>query len=126
MIAHTNRGATVPKFATVDEYVAAQPAAVQELLATVRRIVAEEVPGVEESIRYDMPVFGVDGSYLVHVAAWKRHLGLYPVPVFEGGLEADVAPLRAAKDTVRLVYAVPFPDDVFRRVIRELVARTRG
>ena len=113
----------MPKFASVDEYVAAQPAEVQELLATVRRIVAHEVPGATESIRYDMPVFGVGDSYLVHVAAWKRHLGLYPVPVFDGALEADVAPLRAAKDTVRLVYAVPFPDDLFRRILRELLAR---
>ena len=111
------------KFASVDEYVAAQPAEVRELLATVRRIVADEVPGATESIRYDMPVFGVGDSYLVHVAAWKRHLGLYPVPVFDGALEADVAPLRAAKDTVRLMYALPFPDGLFRRIVRELLAR---
>jgi uncharacterized protein YdhG (YjbR/CyaY superfamily) len=116
----------MPKFATVDEYVAAQPAPVQELLATVRRIVAEEVPGVTESIRYDMPVFGSGDSYLVHVAAWKQHLGLYPVPVFDAALEAEIAPLRAAKDTVRLVYELPFPEDVFRRILRELLARKRG
>jgi uncharacterized protein YdhG (YjbR/CyaY superfamily) len=113
----------MPKFATVDEYVAAQPAEVQERLTTVRRIVADEVPGATESIRYDMPVFGVGDTYLVHVAAWKRHLGLYPMPVFDGVLEADVAPLRAAKDTVRLMYALPFPDELFRRIIRELAAR---
>ena len=113
----------MPKFASVDEYVAAQPAEVQELLATVRRIVADEVPGATESIRYDMPVFGAGDSYLVHVAAWKRHLGLYPVPVFDGALEADVAPLRAAKDTVRLMYTLPFPEELFRRVLRELLAR---
>jgi uncharacterized protein YdhG (YjbR/CyaY superfamily) len=113
----------MPTFANVDEYVAAQPVAVQDLLATVRRIVADEVPGATESIRYDMPVFGVGDAYLVHVAAWKRHLGLYPVPVFDGALEADVAPLRAAKDTVRLMYALPFPDELFRRVLRELLAR---
>ena len=114
----------MPKYATVDDYVAAQPVAVQHLLGTVRRIVAEEVPGATESIRYDMPVFDVDGTYLVHVAAWKQHLGLYPVPVFDGALEADVAPLRAAKDTVRLVYKMPFPEGVVRRILRELLART--
>lgn len=112
--------------ATVDDYVAAQGPQGQAMLATIRRLVAEEVPGVSESIRYDMPVFGVDGTYLVHAAAWKRHVGLYPIPVFDGALEADVAPLRAAKDTVRLEYRHAFPEQLFRRILRELAARRLG
>lgn len=111
------------KPATVDEYVAAQPAAVQERLTVMRRIVAEEVPDATETIRYHMPTFGDAGGYLLHVAAWKHHIGLYPVPVFEGELEAAVAPLRAATDTVKLLHSHPFPDDVFRRVIRTIASR---
>jgi uncharacterized protein YdhG (YjbR/CyaY superfamily) len=109
---------------TVDEYVAAQPHAVQGRLATIRRIVAEEVPGATETIRYHMPTFGDGERSLIHVAAWKRHIGLYPVPVFEGDLEAEVAPLRAAKDTVTLLHRHPFPDDLFRRVVRAIASGT--
>lgn len=106
---------------TVDAYVAAQPPAVQERLAQVRRILAEEVPGLTETIRYHMPTYGDGSRYLIHVAAWKQHIGLYPVPVFDGDLEADVAPLRAAKDTVRLQHRHPFPDELFRRIVRGIV-----
>lgn len=109
------------RYVDVDAYVAAQPAAVQERLTTIRRIVADEVPGATETIRYHMPTFGDVDGYLLHVAAWKQHIGLYPVPVFDGDLEAEVAPHRAAKDTVKLLYRHPFPEDLFRRIIRQIV-----
>lgn len=111
------------KHTTVEDYISGQPPAVQERLATMRRIVAEEVPGATETIRYHMPTFGDADGYLLHVAAWKQHIGLYPVPVFDGDLEAELAPLRSAKDTVKLLHRHPFPDDLFRRVVRTIASR---
>lgn len=111
------------RHADVDAYVDAQPPEVQERLTRLRRIVAEEVPGATETIRYHMPTFADGERYLIHAAAWKQHIGLYPVPVFDGELEADVAPLRTAKDTVQLRHRQPFPDDLVRRIVRAIAAR---
>lgn len=111
------------RYADVDAYIAAQPSDVQARLTTLRRIVAEEVPDATEAIRYHMPTFGDAHGYLLHVAAWKQHIGLYPVPVFDDDLEAEVAPLRAATDTVKLLHRKPFPDDLFRRLIRTIASR---
>ena len=109
--------------ATVEEYLAAQPDEVRARLEKLRRVVAELAPEVEERISYAMPVFTLDGLPLLHVGAWKRHIGLYPVPVFDPALEAAVAPLRSARDTVQLRHTAPFPRELVVRLVQALVDR---
>ena len=113
--------------ATVDEYVAAQPDVVRPALESVRSAILGAVPGAEDGIRYQMPVVSLDGAYVVHYSAWKHHIGLYPVPVLDGALEAELAPRRSGKDTVKFMYDEPMPLDLIGRLTRELVERrTRG
>ncbi len=106
---------------TVDAYAAALPEPSREVLDTIRRLIAERVPGVEESIRYQMPVFTTDGIYLVYVGAWKHHVGLYPIPVLSADLEVEIAPYRTKTDTVRFLYKQPVPYDLIGRLIDALV-----
>lgn len=68
-----------------------------------------------------MPATMADGRYVVHLAAWKHHNGLDPIPHFDGPLEDEIAPFRAAKDTVRLPYDKPIPYDLVERLVAELV-----
>ncbi|MEZ5342035.1 MAG: DUF1801 domain-containing protein [Acidimicrobiales bacterium] len=93
----------------------------REVLDTIRRLIAERVPGVEESIRYQMPVFAIGGNYLVYVGAWKHHVGLYPIPVLPADLEAEIAPYRTKTDTVRFLYNQPVPYHLIGRLIDALV-----
>ena len=106
----------------IDDYIAGFPAEVQQVLAEVRRVVNDAVPGGEEKIRYGMPAVMLGGRYAIHFAAWKKHLGLYPVPVLDDDLEAELAPYRAAKDSVNFVYSKPIPYDLISRVSRAIVA----
>lgn len=106
----------------VDDYIAALQAEVQPVLQRVRGIIHAATPGAEESIRYQMPTVCVDGHYLVYFAAWKNHIGLYPIPTMDVALEAEVAPYRAAKDTVRFPYRQPIPYDLIARLVAALVA----
>jgi uncharacterized protein YdhG (YjbR/CyaY superfamily) len=114
------------RFATVDEYVAALPEDVRPVLEQVRRVVRRVVPDVGETISYQMPTFTLDGLPLVHVAAWKRHLGLYPLPPLEPELAALVEPYRGAKDAMQLRYDRPIPYDLVARVVAVLVDRRPG
>ena len=111
----------MPAATTVDAYAAALPDEPREILNEIRRLIARRVPGVQESIRYQMPVFTIDGIYLVYVGAWKHHIGLYPIPTLPTHLEADIAPYRTKTDTVRFLYNQPFPYDLIERLIDELV-----
>src|SRR5215218_4135492 len=113
------------RFATVDEYVAALPEDVRPVMEEVRRVVRRVVPDATEAISYQMPTFLLDGRPLVHAAAWKKHLGLYPLPPMDEELAARVEPYRGAKDTMQLRYDRPVPYDLVERVVAALLERRR-
>lgn len=108
---------------TVDAYAAALTEHPRDVLDTIRRLIATRVPGVQESIRYQMPVFTFDGIYLVYVGAWKNHIGLYPIPQLPARLEADVEPYRTMTDTVRFLYKQPVPYELIERLIDALAGQ---
>ena len=111
---------------TVDGYVAALPDDVRDRMGELRRLVRSVVPGVEETISYAMPTFVLDGQPLVHVAAWKHHIGLYPLPPLGAALEREVAPWRGSKDTMKLPHGRPLPVDLVERVLAAQVAQREG
>jgi uncharacterized protein YdhG (YjbR/CyaY superfamily) len=106
----------------VDEYLAALPADARAVLAQVRAAVLRGMPGATETIRYGMPAAMLGSRYGLHFAAWKKHAALYPVPVFDGDLEAEVAPLRSGKDAVHLRYGRPVPVELVERVAAAVAA----
>jgi uncharacterized protein YdhG (YjbR/CyaY superfamily) len=112
--------------ATVEEYLTGLPDDVRARVEEIRRIVHEVVPDAGETISYAMPTFTVDGQPLVHVAAWKQHIGLYPLPPLDAALTAEVAPYRGTKDTMKLPHAQPLPRDLVARVVQALVQRRGG
>ena len=86
---------------TVDGYIAAlDDAEARRRLTEIRRAIHAAIPDVVESISYDMPTFTTGGRRL-HVAAWKHHIAIYPVPTGDDAFEQDIAPYRAARSTAR-------------------------
>jgi len=112
--------------ATVDDYLAALPADVRARLEEVRRVVHEVVPEAGETISYAMPTFTLDDEPLLHVAAWKQHIGVYPLPAVDPPLAAELAPYRGSKDTMKLPHAKPLPCELVAKVVGVLVERRRA
>jgi uncharacterized protein YdhG (YjbR/CyaY superfamily) len=109
------------KPATAEEYVAMFPTAVQDALKVLRETIYATIPGATEAIRYQMPAVMLNGHYVVHYAAWKHHIGMYPIPPLPPDLEAEVVPYRSTKDTMRLPHGTPIPTDLIQRVLIELM-----
>jgi uncharacterized protein YdhG (YjbR/CyaY superfamily) len=110
---------------TIDAYIAALPEHVRPLMEAVRRSIRAVVPDAGETISYAMPTFTLDGTPLVHVAAWKKHIGLYPLPAMDDDLARDVAPYRSTESTLRLPFdAVPYA--LIQRVVAVLAAGRTG
>lgn len=107
----------------VDDYIAGLDGDAQRVAIQFRGLIRGIAPGITESVRYQMPCFALDGQYLVYLGAWKKHIGLYPIPQLDGDLEIALDPYRAAKDTVRFQYKDPIPWDLVERLIAELVRR---
>ena len=108
---------------TVDDYIAALDGDARRIAVQLRDTIRRIAPGVTDTVRYKMPCFLVDGEYLVYFGSWKSHVGLYPIPRLNADLEAEVAPYRTAKDTVRFRYRESVPWDLVERLIADLVRR---
>jgi len=62
---------------SVDEYLARQPEDIRPELEQMRGILRRALPDAEERISWSMPTLW-QGHNLIHFAAAKRHIGLYP------------------------------------------------
>lgn len=105
----------------MSEYIQSFPPEVQPVLAELRRRIRHAAPAARESISYHMPSYSAGERVLVFFAGWKSHVALYAVPAFDGSLEAEVAPFRSAKDTLKFPLSAPLPGDVVDRVLARLV-----
>lgn len=114
----------MPRFATVDDYLASFPPDVRPMLDRVRAILTEVAPEAAEKIAYDMPAYSLDGRRFVHFAGWKKWIAIYPVYAGDPAYEEAIRPYRAAKDAVHFRYTEPLPEDVVRRIIAMLRDRT--
>ncbi len=110
----------------VDAYIAGltpeAAAAAQRLRATVHAV----APGTVETIRYGMPAFQAGGATFLYLGAWKRHIGFYPIYQGSEAFEAEVAPFRSGKDTVRFLLKDPLPDALIARIVETQRARVVG
>jgi len=97
----------------VDDYIAGFPTPTRAALEEFRAAVHRAAPGVTETISYRMPTFVLDGRPLVHVAAWKEHIALYPLPA--GDPEVDAHRTKAA--TGRFPLSQPVPVAVVERAV---------
>ncbi len=100
---------------TIDEYIVAQPADVQEILQKVREVIGTAVPTATETINYGMPTFKLEGN-MVHFAAAKSHLGFYPAPSGITAFEAELAAYKSSKGAVQFPYNQPIPYELIGKI----------
>lgn len=106
---------TMPR--TIDEYIAGFPRDVQEILEKIRMTVKEAAPDAKETIKYRMPTFTLDGN-LVHFAAFKKHIGFYPVPTGIEAFKKELSGYKGAKGSVQFPLDKPIPYDLISRIVK--------
>jgi uncharacterized protein YdhG (YjbR/CyaY superfamily) len=106
-----------PAVRTIDAYIAAFPNDVQAILEQIRMTIRETVPDAQETISYQMPTFTLNGQYLVHFAAYKKHIGLYPAPTGVTEFHEALAVYGAGKGTLKFPLDQPIPFDLIRRFV---------
>ena len=87
---------------TIDEYILSQDEDKQEDLRYIRQILHSALPEAEERISWSMPTYW-KGHNIIHFAASKKHIGLYPGPAavvqFSKGLPYPLESERVAVKT---------------------------
>ena len=87
---------------SIDEYILSQDEEKQEDLRYMRQILRSALPEAEERISWSMPTYW-KGHNIIHFAASKKHIGLYPGPAavvqFSKGLPYPLESERVAVKT---------------------------
>ncbi len=111
--------------ASIDDYIAAQPARVQKVLRRIRQVARDNAPEAEELISYRMPAFR-QGGILVYFAAFSSHIGLYPPVRGDAKLEAAVAPYAGEKGNLRFPLDERIPYGLIGRIVKFRVRQLNG
>ena len=104
-------------YTTIDEYIATFPADVQAILQKVRATIRKSAPKAEEAISYQMPTFKLNGN-LVHFAAFKNHIGFYPVPSGIEKFKKELSAYKGAKGSVQFPLDKPIPYGLIGRIVK--------
>ena len=100
---------------TIDEYIAAQEEAIRPVLCQVRGILQSALPEAEERISWSMPTYW-KGRNIIHFAASKKHLGIYPGDEATAAFAGELTDYDTSKGTIRLPYEALLPADLIRRI----------
>jgi uncharacterized protein YdhG (YjbR/CyaY superfamily) len=108
----------------IDSYIAQCAPEVQEQLQQLRHIIQKAAPEATERISYGMPTFYLYGN-LVHFAAWKAHIGLYPAPAAIGVFSKELATYFVSKGSVHLPLDQPLPKRLIEQIVHFRMAENR-
>ena len=102
---------------TIDEYIAGFPADVQKVLQKIRKTIHEAAPEATEKISYQMPTFYLKGN-LVHFAAFKEHIGIYPVPTGIEKFKKELSVYKQGKGSAQFPLDQPMPYELITKIVK--------
>jgi len=115
---------------TIDEYIADFPEDIQQVLQKIRVTIRRAAPDAEEVISYKMPTFNLNGHYLVYFAAYKKHIGMYPVPSGDAKFNEKISAYQKGKGTLQFPLDQPIPFKLITELVkfrkRENLAREKA
>jgi len=91
---------------TIEEYIAEQPEDTQVILKKVRETIRAVAPDAAEKIAWRMPSFW-QGEYLIHFAAFKKHLGIFPGELANIPFKERFAGYSTSKGAIQFPYDKP-------------------
>ena len=101
----------------IDDYIAAQAAEIQPVLNELRDILRNALPEAQERISWSMPTYW-KGKNIIHFAAAKKHIGLYPGDQAAVVFKDELAGFDVSKGTIRIPYNKPLPAQLITKIAR--------
>ncbi|QTN39805.1 DUF1801 domain-containing protein [Cryomorphaceae bacterium] len=111
----------MPTYATIDDYIVAQPEHVRSHLHDLRRIILEAAPDAEEKLNYKVPTFALvpEGKrdYQLMMAGYDKFIGFYPFPTTMDHFASELSGFKQGKGSVQFPLNEPLPEDLIRRMV---------
>ncbi len=109
---------------SIDDYIAAFPGEVQEVLQNVRTTIRKAAPNAVEAMKYGIPTF-VLGENLVHFGGFKTHVGFYPSPSGIEAFKKELSAYEGAKGSVKFPLDQRMPLPLIARIVKFRVEEVR-
>lgn len=104
-------------FNSIDEYIATFPEDIQNILQELRATIQACAPDAVEKISYQMPTFDLKGN-LVHFAAFKNHIGLYPTPSGIDAFKRELSIYQGATGSIKFPIDKPLPMELIKEIVK--------
>jgi uncharacterized protein YdhG (YjbR/CyaY superfamily) len=104
-------------FTSINEYISTLPVPTQKLMEQIRAAIRSVAPKAEEKINYKMAAFKLDGHYIAHFAAWKKHIGMYPIPAGDAAFQKEILPYKGVKSSLQFPLDQPLPLKLIKKMV---------
>ncbi len=107
-------------FTNFNEYFLLFPEEVQLKMEILRKVIHSQNPDLEEYIGYQMPAFKYKEKPLVYFAAYKNHIGFYPLPEAIVHFENDFIErkYKFSKGAVQFPLKEDLPLDLVEKIVQ--------
>ena len=102
---------------SIEEYLAGFPKDTQNILKRIRATIKKAAPSATEKISYQMPTYFLKGN-LVHFAAFKTHIGFYPVPTGIEKFKKELSTYKTGKGSVQFQLDEPIPYGLITKMVK--------
>ena len=109
------------KYKDIDEYHAAQPSTMREMLEDMRQAIKQAAPNAIETISYGMPAFR-QNKVLVYYALNKKHIGFYPTPNPIIHFKKELEGYDTSKGAIQFPIDKPLPLDLIKKIVKFRIA----
>ena len=79
--------------------------------------IRKAVPEATEAISYGIPTFKLNGRPLVYFAAWKNHIGFYPMPSAAKAFKREFSVYKQGKGSVQFPLDKPIPYGLINKIV---------
>ena len=99
------------------DYISTNPEEIQPLLNQVRDAIRQVLPDAEERISWRMPTYWKDHN-IIHFAAFKKHIGIYPGPEAIIHFEERLSGYKTSKGAIQLPYDKHLPIELIADITK--------
>ena len=105
------------KLSKVDEYINQYPENVKDHLNKIKSLVSAKDSSITFDIKYGIPTAILNKKNLLHFAAFKNHIGFYPIPKTINAFKEKLLPYKQGKGSIQFQLNQEIPFDLIDEMI---------
>jgi uncharacterized protein YdhG (YjbR/CyaY superfamily) len=109
---------------TIEEYINAAPAEVQEKLIQLHQCIRKAAPGAIENLKWRMPAYSYQ-KILVTFAGFKNHIGFYPMPSAMEAFKKELGNYKMGEGSVQFPLHKPLPLILISKIVKFRVKESK-